>query len=275
MKALDIFNTQWLTDDYVDDIRYLNERVFGGLPVNHNMYDRSLYEAIMQSLELGEVHIDFAGVQMSTKVWTEFDSLYRNHKDRVFYEDTKDPDRNKFLYTFMESFNNDFGELAELPEKPSKIQQLPKYVNDLKTNVVYDCTGYDKHPEFIAIIQLMRPDIKMKCMHRSLFNYIHEKFLMYLMYDETEFKYITSHGDYFWTTSVDSDNRVRLLNIGVMQKEDFVQKYVCVPKWFGERRHDKLHATKYEKQAVENISKDVLAFLAERPLTIKAIFEEG
>lgn len=274
MKVKDIFSTQWLTNDYVEDIQYLSDCVFGGQKENPKMWDQTLYEAILHFREQGYVDMDFAGSQVTNKVWETLDIMYRSHEGHVHYYDTEDEQRNFFFESYEGSFKNNKKEYEQLPAKPLSMKAMPKWVNDLQSDVTYDCISYDSHPEFLAMIQMMRPDIKMRCMNRSLFKYIHEKFFMNLVKEATEFRYITNAGDYYWNVEVDDDGNVQLLNTGTMTKRDFVEKYSCIPKWIGERRFDKRNATNYEEAAVRDILKDVEVFLAERPLTIKAIFEE-
>lgn len=274
MTLSSIFNTKWLTDDYVEDINYMRECVLENKKVNPNMWQRSLYEAIMYFREKGHMDLDFAGVQISTKVWERLDLLVHSYKGKVTLLDSADEHRGKFLAEYMDSVLMEAPKYEELPPKPASIKQLPAWVKSLRVDCIYNGIYYDSHPEFIAIIQLMRPEVKLRCMNKSLFKYLNEKFKMSIAKEETEFRYVMYKSDTFYETEADEDGNVYVLNVGTMSLDDFTSNYCCIPKWIGEQPYNKYRATPYQVDAVKEISEDVQVFLAERPLTIKTIFEE-
>lgn len=72
MTLSSIFNTKWLTDDYVEDINYMRECVLENKKVNPNMWQRSLYEAIMYFREKGHMDLtsqEFKSQQKYGSVW--------------------------------------------------------------------------------------------------------------------------------------------------------------------------------------------------------------
>lgn len=265
LKASEIFSTKYLTGDYIEDIRFLVACTLSGAEYKENMWDQALKHAIEKFREDGAIKIDMADATATHNVWKELTNLTVQYKDRFVLVDTVDERRNEFLETMQRESRRVLPEMEELPPKPRHVSELAEYVQNLDPVYIYDATYLDAHPEFIAVLQLLRPELQFRVNFKPLFNYLRERFNDVLVYEQTRYKYIPANTDSYWETEVEGDDTVHIVNIGNIGRLEFLQKYVCIPWEIGEVPYVMSKFSKRWESAVKVIMADVQAYLDEHP----------
>lgn len=265
LKASEIFSTKYLTGDYIEDIRFLVACTLSGAEYKENMWDQALKYAIEKFREDGAIKIDMADATATHNVWKELTNLTVQYKDRFVLVDTVDERRNEFLETMQRESRRVLPEMKELPPKPRYVSELAEYVRNLDPVYIYDATYLDSHPEFIAVLQLLRPELQFRVNFKPLFNYLRERFNDVLVYEQTRYKYIPANTDSYWETEVEGDDTVHIVNIGNIGRLEFLQKYVCIPWEIGEVPYVMSKFSKRWESAVKVIMADVQAYLDEHP----------
>lgn len=265
LKASEIFSTKYLTGDYIEDIRFLVACTLSGAEYKENMWDQALKHAIEKFREDGAIKIDMADATATHNVWKELTNLTVQYKDRFVLVDTVDERRNEFLETMQRESRRVLPEMKELPPKPRYVSELAEYVQNLDPVYIYDATYLDAHPEFIAVLQLLRPELQFRVNFKPLFNYLRERFNDVLVYEQTRYKYIPANTDSYWETEVEGDDTVHIVNIGNIGRLEFLQKYVCIPWEIGEVPYVMSKFSKRWESAVKVIMADVQAYLDEHP----------
>lgn len=265
LKASEIFSTKYLTGDYIEDIRFLVACTLSGAEYKENMWDQALKHAIEKFREDGAIKIDMADATATHNVWKELTNLTVQYKDRFVLVDTVDERRNEFLETMQRESRHVLPEMKELPPKPRYVSELAEYVQNLDPVYIYDATYLDAHPEFIAVLQLLRPELQFRVNFKPLFNYLRERFNDVLVYEQTRYKYIPANTDSYWETEVEDDDTVHIVNIGNIGRLEFLQKYVCIPWEIGEVPYVMSKFSKRWESAVKVIMADVQAYLDEHP----------
>lgn len=265
LKASEIFSTKYLTGDYIEDIRFLVACTLSGAEYKENMWDQALKHAIEKFREDGAIKIDMADATATHNVWKELTNLTVQYKDRFVLVDTVDERRNEFLETMQRESRRVLPEMKGLPPKPRYVSELAEYVQNLDPVYIYDATYLDAHPEFIAVLQLLRPELQFRVNFKPLFNYLRERFNDVLVYEQTRYKYIPANTDSYWETEVEGDDTVHIVNIGNIGRLEFLQKYVCIPWEIGEVPYVMSKFSKRWESAVKVIMADVQAYLDEHP----------
>lgn len=273
-KLSEILGTIYLTNDYIADIEYMVSFVRENRPCPRDIYAVGIRDAVDEFLVEGKISLDLAGTRFTDRVWSVLSDKVSQYPNLFEIIDSEDEERNLFLTVMQQEIRNGTPETIELPPKPINMLAFPGYVESLSTTEVYDVTGYADHPEFITLIQLMCPDVKIKANYRRLFEYIQKRFAEVLVRESQSFTYIPAKVDNFWHAEVDENGEVHVVNIGNMSKADFLRRYTCIPAEIGSKMYTLQDYSDLWRRAVEDVIRDVVAFLGERPNIIANYFTE-
>lgn len=265
LKATEIFSTRYITDDYIEDLQFLIDCTYYGKEYRENMWDQALKRAIEHFKQDGIIKIDMANSSATSNVWKELTKFVARYGDKFVLTDSEDDRREEFLSTMQRESKRKLPEMKELPPKPRQVSELSEYVKKLDPVYIYDATYLDDHPEFITILQLLRPELQFRVNFKPLFTYLRERFNEVLVYEQNKFKYIPANTDSYWETEVEDDNTVHIVNIGNIDRNEFLQKYICIPWEIGEVPYVMSKFSDRWSAAVRVILEDVQAYLDEHP----------
>lgn len=274
LKATYIFSTKYLVDDYKEDLQFLVACVLGNRSYREDMYDQNLCKAIQTFEEEGIVDIDFAGARFSSNFWRYMVAAIIHAKGRFVIHDTRDKDRNEFFQELIRIAEEEEPDTKPLPPRPKTINDLGTWVNNLDPETIYNVTSINDCPEFLTIIQLMRPEIRIKASYAPWFKYIQNAFSEVLNNESTDFWYITNAtNDTIWHTECDASGKVHITNLGDMPKKEFINKYTVIPREIGTVRYNPATASPAWQRAVKDVTNDVVKYLAKKPRTMLTYWE--
>lgn len=274
MKLIDILGTQYITNDYIEEIQFMKDKVFYGQVLPTNMWDTKLRDAVVTFKQEGRIELDLAGAAFTNKVWNELAESIQKLGDKFVVIDSEDDERDRFIQECRKIASQQLPPCVQLPPKPASVSDMVSYVAGLKDNVIYDVSVHDKCPAYITLIQLLRPSIQFRALNKDVFTYIKRVFTNAMHEEETRFKYILQTTDNYWETEVNEDGNVLIVNLGYIKKSEFLQKYVCIPWSIGEERFDPSKHGSEWKTAVAEVLEDVDEYLQKRPNTIAKYFSE-
>lgn len=273
-----ILGTKYLTADYADDLRFLLEQTQRGISTRAryegNIFALPVKEAINAFIEAGQADIDIIDCRFVGAVWNVIRMWATKYPDIIHFYDSGDSERNVFIRTMCyESVHRNVAS-AKLPIKPASIEDFAEWAQRLDPAEVYDATAYNKHPEFILLLQLFRPEIQVIGSYKDMFDYGKRVLSRVLLEECHEFLYIPGIVDEFWTTRLNNDGTVHIVNIGNIPKREFITKYRCIPADVGSKQFIAATSSDAWREGVAQILKDVAAYLAKRPITIDTYYPE-
>lgn len=273
-----ILGTKYLTADYADDLRFLLEQTQRGVSTRAryegNIFALPVKEAINAFIEAGQADIDIIDCRFVGAVWNVIRMWATKYPDIIHFYDSGDSERDVFIRTMCyESVHRNVAS-AKLPIKPASIEDLAEWAQRLDPAEVYDATAYNKHPEFILLLQLFRPEIQVIGSYKDMFDYGKRVLSRVLLEECHEFLYIPGIVDEFWTTRLNNDGTVHIVNIGNIPKREFITKYRCIPADVGSKQFIAATSSDAWREGVAQILKDVAAYLAKRPITIDTYYPE-
>lgn len=273
-----ILGTKYLTADYADDLRFLLEQTQRGISTRAryegNIFALPVKEAINAFIEAGQANIDIIDCRFVGAVWNVIRMWATKYPDIIHFYDSGDSERDVFIRTMCyESVHRNVAS-AKLPIKPASIEDFAEWAQRLDPAEVYDATAYNKHPEFILLLQLFRPEIQVIGSYKDMFDYGKRVLSRVLLEECHEFLYIPGIVDEFWTTRLNNDGTVHIVNIGNIPKREFITKYRCIPADVGSKQFIAATSSDAWREGVTQILKDVAAYLAKRPITIDTYYPE-
>lgn len=279
MLLREILNTKYLTDEYANDLRYMIREFCrcydSGVSFNISISDKRIANAINEALAAGKLELDIDDCRFTGKVWDAIAST-KQRKDIVVITDSGDDTREQFIREYMDyvEVTNVLQRVRSLPGKPIDLPSLANWVAELDRDVVYYLIDeeYVKNPAFLLAIQLLAPDIKMEVNNKDLATYAKRVFGPYMVEECTSFYYIFGVQAEFLEAEVDEDGMVLVPNIGKYEKDVFVRKFICMPKFIGNSTVVYSKASANLKRAMSTVMQDVMAYLNERPTTIETYF---
>lgn len=269
----EVLNTIYLTKDYRVELEYLLSHVASGRKCTEDIYAQGVKDAVNRAVDAGRIEIDLADCRFVTEIMDLLFIYAGNYPDKIILSDTADQERNRFLETrrYEQTHKNEPNQL--LPPKPASMEEFVAWASQLNPSIIYDAHEYDKHPEFLIFLQLLRPEIKIIASYTSMFKYAKDVFSVVLLYESREFLYIPSNVDEFWDTRVDENDMVHVVNVGDITRKEFVAKYLCMPAEIGQKQFTSA-ASQDWKDCVRRVILDVTSYLADRPTTIATYFPE-
>lgn len=273
-----ILGTKYLTADYADDLRFLLEQTQRGVSTRAryegNIFALPVKEAINAFIEAGQADIDIIDCRFVGAVWNVIRMWATKYPDIIHFYDSGDSERDVFIRTMCyESVHRNVAS-AKLPIKPASIEDFAEWAQRLDPAEGYDATAYNKHPEFILLLQLFRPEIQVIGSYKDMFDYGKRVLSRVLLEECHEFLYIPGIVDEFWTTRLNNDGTVHIVNIGNIPKREFITKYRCIPADVGSKQFIAATSSDAWREGVAQILKDVAAYLAKRPITIDTYYPE-
>lgn len=274
----EILGTKYLTADYADDLRFLLEQTQRGISTRAryegNIFALPVKEAINAFIEAGQADIDIIDCRFVGAVWNVIRMWATKYPGIIHFYDSGDSERDVFIRTMCyESVHRNVAS-AKLPIKPASIEDFAEWAQRLDPVEVYDATAYNKHPEFILLLQLFRPEIQVIGSYKDMFDYGKRVLSRVLLEECHEFLYIPGIVDEFWTTRLNNDGTVHIVNIGNIPKREFITKYGCIPADVGSKQFIAATSSDAWREGVAQILKDVAAYLAKRPITIDTYYPE-
>lgn len=277
--------TIYLTDDYAVFVKYflnLCVKTVKEGPVPDESFRRE-YAALANTFSGEKIAvIDIAGTRFTKPVWREMRTALENNYQVLQLIDSEDKTRHEFLKDFyltllaqdicMERVGQPELPSEELPLLPTRWEFLPKWLDELRTDIVYRTIRYQDNPEVQSLILIMRPNVKIWAYNRTVFRYLADK-CVDIMDDETDFLYILSDTDEYWKAHVDENGMVAIPNMNPMPKADFLKKYLCIPDMFGSMYMEQ--ADPRLKPAFQSIFRDVKALINKQDTTIASYYREA
>lgn len=261
-KLRDIVGTKYLTNDYAERIDYIFSRVVGNGEIPADIYMKSALEY----MKSGDLQVDIADCRFTRKV---FEVLER-YMGKITFQDTEDPNRDEYFRIAPQLRNR---HSCELPVKPPDAKMFATWAQTLKSDEIYNGHPYDAHPEFIVMLELMRPEVDVVISYKALMNYTKRVFRSALLHCTNSFLYVPGLYDSYWETELNPDGTVTVLNSGNIPLEDFVNEYPCMPAWIGQKVFLPGEASTRVNDGVKQVAVDVDRFLRERPITIDSYFK--
>lgn len=277
--------TIYLTDDYAVFVKYFLNLCVKAVkegPVPDESFRRE-YAALANTFSGEKIAvIDIAGTRFTKPVWREMRTALENNYQVLQLIDSEDKTRHEFLKDFyltllaqdicMERVGQPELPSEELPLLPTRWEFLPKWLDELRTDIVYRTIRYQDNPEVQSLILIMRPNVKIWAYNRTVFRYLADK-CVDIMDDETDFLYILSDTDEYWKAHVDENDMVAIPNMNPMPKADFLKKYLCIPDMFGSMYMEQ--ADPRLKPAFQSIFRDVKALINKQDTTIASYYREA
>lgn len=277
--------TIYLTDDYAVFVKYflnLCVKTVKEGPVPDESFRRE-YAALANTFSGEKIAvIDIAGTRFTKPVWREMRTALENNYQVLQLIDSEDKTRHEFLKDFyltllaqdicMERVGQPELPSEELPLLPTRWEFLPKWLDELRTDIVYRTIRYQDNPEVQSLILIMRPNVKIWAYNRTVFRYLADK-CVDIMDDETDFLYILSDTDEYWKAHVDENGMVAIPNMNPIPKADFLKKYLCIPDMFGSMYMEQ--ADPRLKPAFQSIFRDVKALINKQDTTIASYYREA
>lgn len=277
--------TIYLTDDYAVFVKYFLNLCVKAVkegPVPDESFRRE-YAALANTFSGEKIAvIDIAGTRFTKPVWREMRTALENNYQVLQLIDSEDKTRHEFLKDFyltllaqdicMERVGQPELPSEELPLLPTRWEFLPKWLDELRTDIVYRTIRYQDNPEVQSLILIMRPNVKIWAYNRTVFRYLADK-CVDIMDDETDFLYILSDTDEYWKAHVDENGMVAIPNMNPMPKADFLKKYLCIPDMFGSMYMEQ--ADPRLKPAFQSIFRDVKALINKQDTTIASYYREA
>lgn len=277
--------TIYLTDDYAVFVKYflnLCVKTVKEGPVPDESFRRE-YAALANTFSGEKIAvIDIAGTRFTKPVWREMRTALENNYQVLQLIDSEDKTRHEFLKDFyltllaqdicMERVGQPELPSEELPLLPTRWEFLPKWLDELRTDIVYRTIRYQDNPEVQSLILIMRPNVKIWAYNRTVFRYLADK-CVDIMDGETDFLYILSDTDEYWKAHVDENGMVAIPNMNPMPKADFLKKYLCIPDMFGSMYMEQ--ADPRLKPAFQSIFRDVKALINKQDTTIASYYREA
>lgn len=277
--------TVYLTDDYAVFVKYFLNLCVKAVkegPVPDESFRRE-YAALANTFSGEQIAvIDIAGTRFTKPVWREIRTALENNYQVLQVIDSEDETRHEFLKDFyrtliaqdvcMERIGQPEWPSEELPLLPTRWEFLPKWLDELRTDIVYRTIRYQDNPEVQSLILIMRPNVKIWAYNRTVFRYLADK-CVDIMDDETDFLYILSDTDEYWKAHVDENGMVAIPNMNPMPKADFLKKYLCIPDMFGSMYMEQ--ADPRLKPAFQSIFRDVKALINKQDTTIASYYREA
>lgn len=274
----EILGTKYLTADYAEDLRFLLEQTQRGISTGTryegNIYTLQVKEAINAFIEAGRADIDIVDCRFVGAVWNVIRMWATKYPDIIQFTDSGDNERDAFIRTMCyESVHKNVA-TCKLPIKPASIEDFAEWAQRLDPNEVYDAMAYNKHPEFLLLLQLFRPEIQIIGSYKDMFDY-GKRVLSRVLWEEChEFLYIPGIVDEFWMTRLSDNGTVHVVNIGDIPKREFITKYKCIPADVGSKQFIAATSSDAWREGVAQILKDVAAYLSKRPITIGTYYPE-
>lgn len=277
--------TIYLTDDYAVFVKYFLNLCVKAVkegPVLDESFRRE-YAALANTFSGEKIAvIDIAGTRFTKPVWREMRTALENNYQVLQLIDSEDKTRHEFLKDFyltllaqdicMERVGQPELPSEELPLLPTRWEFLPRWLDELRTDIVYRTIRYQDNPEVQSLILIMRPNVKIWAYNRTVFRYLADK-CVDIMDDETDFLYILSDTDEYWKAHVDENGMVAIPNMNPMPKADFLKKYLCIPDMFGSMYMEQ--ADPRLKPAFQSIFRDVKALINKQDTTIASYYREA
>lgn len=285
IKLVDAMGTKYLVGEYNLFVKDFLRRCMGEV---HGVKDERPSYMVSMLEEAHKFHgenvaiVDIAGTVFTKPVWDELRRALENNYPALQLVDTEDVERNRFLYELCETLKRrDYcieriGQpdlpSEELPLLPVEWNQLPQWLDSLRIDVVYRTVRYQDNPEVQSLILFMKPRVKLWAYNRTVFRYLAEK-CADIMYDTDHYLYILSQTDEYWDARVDETGMVHIPNMEPMKRDDFLQKYLCIPAMFGRTYMEQ--ANPKMKPAMKAIFRDVKALIEKQETTISSYYKEA
>lgn len=277
--------TVYLTDDYAVFVKYFLNLCVHAVkegPVPDESFRRE-YAALANTFSGERIAvIDIAGTRFTKPVWREIRTALENNYQVLQVIDSEDETRHEFLkdlwatLKFQDTCIEQVGKpelpSEELPLLPTRWEFLPRWLDELRTDIVYRTVRYQDNPEVQSLILIMRPNVKIWAYNRTVFRYLADK-CVDIMDDINDFLYILSDTDEYWKAHVDENGMVAIPNIDPLPKADFMKKYLCIPDMFGSMYMEQ--ADPRLKPAFQSIFRDVKALINKQDTTIASYYREA
>lgn len=270
----EVLNTKYLTKDYLSELEFLFSHVVSGQMCTEEIYAKNVKDAINRAVASKELCLDLADCRFVASMRDILFVYANRYSDIITLRDTADSERDRFLVTQRQEHLNKNVAQRKLPPKPINIERLVGWVEDLDPEVIYDAHDYDNYPEFILLIQLMRPSIRTISAYRKMFDYAKDVFSLVLLEESEDYLYIPSGVDEFWDAHVNENNDVYVINMGYLPRAEFIAKYPCMPAEIGSKQFVYDLASPAWRDGMRQVLVKVKNFLAERPTTIATYFPE-
>lgn len=278
MLLREVLKTKYLTDEYAADIDFIVSSIANninkGTLFTDDIYAFKVKNAINIAIENKGVVFDLSDCRFTGSVW---DSIARSIKSYPFirFIDSTDKSRDDFLrdYSMFKYEFKDWETLRGFPNKPRSIDEFPTWVSSLRQDVVYELYDgeYTKNPCFILAVCFFEPNIHMILDNKSVLEYAKRVFGQYMISECTEFYYLYSN-QYELLEADAVNGMVRVVNIGDFDRITFIQKFLCMPRFIGNRRVSLAKASSILKRSVRDVLSDTASFLSESPTTIETYF---
>lgn len=278
MLLRDVMGTKYLTDEYASDLDFMvsniTNRIRSGEFYTDDIYAYKVRDAINQAVKDKQIVLDISDCRFTGAVWESMARCMRSY-DCIKFIDSTDTDRDNFLksYSSFQYEYKDWKTVRGFASKPENIESLPQWVADLDKNVVYELYDeeYVKNPCFILAINFLDPTVKMVLDNKSVLEYAKTVFGQYLVTECTEFYYIYRNHHELLEAKMEN-GLIHVTNIGDFDRTTFVQKFLCMPLFIGNKRVSLANASEVLKRSVRDVLTDTSSYLNERPVTIETYF---
>lgn len=180
--------TVYLTDDYAVFVKYFLNLCVHAVkegPVPDESFRRE-YAALANTFSGEQIAvIDIAGTRFTKPVWREIRTALENNYQVLQVIDSEDVTRHEFLKDLylsliaqdicMEQVGKPELPSEELPLLPTRWEFLPRWLDELRTDIVYRTVRYQDNPEVQSLILIMRPNVKIWAYNRTVFRYLADK----------------------------------------------------------------------------------------------------
>lgn len=224
MRLVEVYKTEYFAEHWAADIQMLFSLLESG-----GTHKR--YETVLNTIrkEQKPYVIDIAGAHICKSVM----AVIVNAPDCVHITHSTCEVVEQMLR------KNDIRSAYNVEKQPlpvlSDIAAIPAYVNALDTHVVYtpESMPIEVVVRLVTIIQVLRydVDIDMGVYYEQLFTFISARIDM--LHNPCRTVHYVIGSTFFTQSVMDDEYHMYIPSIGVLEWEDFVTQYTCIPGTFG------------------------------------------